>query len=346
MKIEWISFTLFLMLSACSTNYETNNELDNNMDVNEVTIMFYNTENLFDIYDDPLTKDDEFTPSGSKVWTEDRYQKKLYNIARVIDAIDTDDWPAIVGLCEVENKLVLEDLIQDNQIAHAGYGIVHYNSPDTRGIDMALLYRKSYMNIIDSRNISIRFPQNPTMLTRDILYAEVALFNGEHLHLFFNHWPSRREGEDETAFKRLHVASVLKEEMEAILTDEPDAKIVVMGDFNDYPDNKSIAKVLNAGDEDDDLFNLARKLDKEDKGTVNHRGDWGMIDQMMVSHNLMEENGWYVKDKKMQILYEDWLIYKDKKYGDFKPDKTYGGNTYYGGFSDHLPIYLTLKFKE
>ena len=335
-----------ILFLSCSTNYETDNQLSSDMDVDELTIMFYNTENLYDTFDDPLTRDEDFTPSGYKNWTEDRYYTKLDRLAEVVDELDKDDWPAVIGLAEVENKFVLEDLIKHSSIADAGYDIVHFDSPDARGIDLGFLYRKEYLNVKKTDNIRLSFPFNKAIRTRDILYVEAEFFNKETIHFFINHWPSRREGAEETEEKRVYVASVLRDHIDEVIAKDENAKIVVMGDFNDYPYNKSIKEVLKATMGETDLYNLATQLDNDGKGSINYQGDWGMIDQMMISKNLFDEKGLYVKKNKLDLFYRDWLVYKDKKYGDFKPDKTYGGNTYYGGYSDHLPISIRLHLED
>ncbi|MGB1018083.1 MAG: endonuclease/exonuclease/phosphatase family protein [Chitinophagales bacterium] len=330
----WIFVCLFLM--SCNM---VDNELEFSDDViapKNVTVGFYNVENLFDTEDEPGVNDNDFTPEGYKKWTLDRYYEKLDNISRVILDMNKNDWPVVIGLSEVENKAVLEDLISHKDLINANYGIVHYDSPDERGIDVALLYRKEFFSLKNSNNIVINNPDFPNSKTRAILHVDGEFFNGENFHFFVNHWSSRRDGTLETEAKRLFQADVLKKWVDRVSEDASN-KIVVMGDFNDYPTDKSIKQVLNAGVGSESLYNLAYALHMQDKGTINYKNDWGMFDQFMVSKNLFN-TGLHLKSKQLKILDKEYLIWKGKK-----PNRTYGGDKYYGGFSDHLPIYINLE---
>lgn len=306
----------------------------------KVTVGFYNVENLFDTEDEPGVNDNDFTPDGDKNWTEERYYDKLDKIARVFNAMNKSDWPVILGLAEVENKDVLKDLIKQKDLVSADYGIVHYDSPDTRGIDVALLYRKEFFQVLKKTSIDISNPDFIHSKTRDILHVKGQFFNGEIVHFFVNHWSSRRDGILETEPKRVFQAAQLRKEVDKIKANAPEEKIIIMGDFNDYPTDKSLKQVLKADIQGDGLYNLAYALHMDGKGTINYKNKWGMFDQFIVSSNVFEK-GLILKTKQQKILYTDWLVWKGKK-----PNRTYGGNKYYGGFSDHLPTYIDLEFSK
>ena len=311
------------------------------------TFGFYNVENLFDTIDDQYTIDEQFLPNSEKKWNTEKYTEKLENLSKVIYAIDTN-LPMFLGLAEIENKLVLQDLISQERLQKGNYGIVHHESPDRRGIDVGLIYQKDYMKVISSKNLEVTLDSDPDFATRDILYVQGELNSEDELHIFLNHWSSRRGGEKETEHKRVRAASVLRKEIDKIQAKNPMAKIVIMGDFNDHPTNKSVYVTLNAKGIPDfqngQLFNMAYKLEKEEKGTYNYRGDWGMLDQMIVSEGLYKPtSGVQVAYDKCLVLQEEWMMYTDKKYGDKKPSRSYGGPNYYGGYSDHLPIYSRFK---
>lgn len=328
---------IFLLLN-CSIEKQSKEFSMDTIAPEKITIAFYNVENLFDTKDSPFTNDIDFTPKGKKAWNEERYYHKLDNISKVINALNKKDWPVIMGLAEVENADVLEDLIKDNDLIDANYDFVHYESPDERGIDVAMLYRKDFFHVLKKNSINIYNPAFPHSKTRDILYVKGEFYNKEVFHFFVNHWSSRRDGTLETEPKRVFQASILKKHIDIILEKDENAKIIVMGDFNDYPTNKSIRKILKAGiTNKDELYNLAYTLHIEDKGTISYKNDWGMFDQFIVTKSIFFKKGLYLKDKKQKILTKDWLIWKSKK-----PNRTYGESKYYGGFSDHLPTYIEL----
>jgi predicted extracellular nuclease len=316
--------------------------------VNDVlTFTCYNVENLFDTFDDPKKEDDAFLPNSDKKWTEERYLKKLNDIAKVLYATGKDDYPSLVGLVEVENAKVLNDLIEKTAIPNNDYAYVHFDSPDVRGIDVALLYDKTDFKPVSQKKLAVSFDFAPNKTTRDILYVE-GLCKNETMHVFVNHWSSRREGEKETEPKRMACAKVLKKAINDIQKVNPTAKIIITGDFNDETDNQSITKVLGAKTnvqnlQKTDLFNLSYKQDQNGEGTYNHKGDWNMIDQFIVSSSMLpKQKGLTIVDESVQLFNEDWLMYKSQKYG-LVPNRTYGGPNYYGGYSDHLPISIKLK---
>ena len=314
------------------------------------TIAFYNVENLFDLEDHPETQDGEFTPSSEKAWDMEKYQKKLDDLSAVIQAIDKDDLPEIIGLGEVENEKVLDDLIQTRILKKGEYGIVHYESPDLRGIDCAFLYRMQDFRVISSRAIPVTFPFDSTETTRDILYVEGATGENERLHFFVNHWSSRWGGEKESEPKRIYCAVALRKEVDAILNKEPEAKIIIMGDLNDEPTNRSVFEVLlannkrkNAGERE--LFNLMYDLHNIDgEGSYNYRGKWNMLDHIIVSRSVISSPGGLHCDfESGRILKEDFMLYLNEENQQYIPNRTYGGPEYYGGISDHFPVYVNLS---
>ncbi len=315
----------------------------------EITVVFYNVENLFDMEDNPDKKDEEYMPDSDKKWTPDRYQKKLDNLYKVLSTIDEDRPPAIIGVEEVENKQVLEDLVKKTPMVDYDYGIVHYESPDVRGIDVALIYDKGIMKVKDSEKLPVYFDFEPETTTRDILYVKGEI-GEEEVHLFVNHWSSRRGGLAASEPKRLEAAKVVRAKLDEIFEADADAKVILGGDFNDEPENKSVAEVLGASDElegiaDNALYNSVKALNDKETGTYNYRGNWNMLDQIILSGAVMNsKTGIRAASEKAGILRQSWMMYKDPKYGE-RPSRTYGGPNYYGGYSDHLPVYLELAIK-
>ncbi len=309
----------------------------------QLDVVFYNVENLFDIENDPNTFDDEFTPDSAKNWTQERYDKKLKDLAKVLTAIAEDGHPEAFGLCEIENRKVVEDLVKTDSLAARKYVVVHEESPDKRGIDVAFVYDSDVLSELYHEKIRYSFSFEPETTTRDILYVKL-LSASDTLHFFVNHWPSRRGGEEASEPKRLKAATVLRTKIDSILLKDKTAKIIAMGDFNDYPNNKSMTEVMNcepgAGQH---LTNLTYKFHESGLGTYNYKGEWGMLDQFIVSDGLLNsQNGYSVTDSSTAIFKEDWLLYFPED-GEPTPSRTYGGSNYFGGYSDHLPIRLTIR---
>ncbi len=319
----------------------------------QFTIVFYNVENLFDIMDAPGKDDDEFTPGGEKKWSQDRYEKKLDDLAIVLSSVNENELPEIIGLCEVENKKVLEDLIDNRKLRRGGYRIVHEESQDVRGIDVALLYREDLFKLTDHQSISVTFPFDSSETTRDILHVTGTADNRETLHFFVNHWPSRLEGERETQAKRIYAAVALRKAVDGVLNKDADSKLIIMGDFNDEPTNRSIFEMLYANNKKKnpsprELYNLMFELHNNDMmndtGTYNYRGKWSMYDQIIVSQQLlMDRQGYHTDYDGGKIFKQEWMLYYDENILENVPNRTYGGNVYYGGYSDHLPVYMILR---
>lgn len=315
----------------------------------QLNIVFYNVENLFDTIDNALTADEEFTPESEKEWNSIRYKKKLEDIASVLAAGNKQELPEFIGLAEVENREVLEDLLATKVFQKNEYGIAHKDSPDARGIDVALLYRKDEFKSVSYETIMVNFPFDSGLTTRDILHVKGRIGDGEDIHFFINHWSSRSGGMKETEPKRMYCAVALRRKIDILIAQENNPRIVVMGDFNDEPTNKSLMNILQATNKlknisMGDLYNLY--YDQHNLGLAGsyyYRGDWNMLDQIIVSYNLINREGRYSCDySDGKIIMEDWMMYKNQD-GIMVPNRTYGGPNYYGGISDHLPVYLVLK---
>lgn len=302
---------------------------------------FYNVENLFDLKDEPAKFDDEFTPTGRNKWTKERYDHKLNNLSKVINGMGN---PVLLGLCEVENKTVLKDLTATSLLKPHGYQFAHFESPDMRGIDVALLYKSKMFSVLDEKKIRIDFPDSiaADYTSRDILQVKGILQGKDTLHVFVNHWPSRRGGTKASQAKRVHVASYLKKAVDELLSQHSNANIIIMGDFNDEPINDSIIKTLGVqrDREQANLYNCFIKADQNKEGSYNYRGNWNMLDQIIISSSIKQAlNG--LKARNATIFRKEWMLYKDPKHGP-RPNRSYGGPNYYGGYSDHLPVFIDL----
>lgn len=307
---------------------------------NLFSIAFYNTENLFDYKDEDHTLDNDFTPSGRKKWGQYRYQHKINKIAKVISKIGTDDCmypPVLVGLAEIETKQVALDITHSETLRYLNYDCIHYESPDERGIDVALLYHKDFFEILHSEPISIEvFETNGVKdETRDILYIQGKLY-GELTHVFVNHWPSRRKGTDKTHLKRITLANILTQKINTILAQNSEAKIIVMGDFNDDPNSESIEKYLVS----EKITNPMYEIHQSKVGSLTHNGTWHLFDQILHSKNY--NNGIGNQIIKTEIFNKEFLTdWTGRSKGE--PMRTYIGKFYRGGFSDHFPVYSILK---
>ena len=247
------------------------------------TIAFYNTENLFDVYDDTYTKDNDFLPTADKKWTTKRYKNKLRKLGFAISSIgkiETGKHPAIIGLAEVENALVLEDLIQSKHLNNCNYSFVHYDSPDERGIDVALLYDTTAFDVEYAEPFSVDLTDDfgEPDYTRDILLV-TGLLNDEKVHIIVNHWSSRREGTQETEHKRMAASLKVSKIIDTIKFKDQDAKIVVLGDFNDDPLSKSIKHLIA----NIDLHNPLESLIAYNRGRLNSKFQWNLFDHLLLS---------------------------------------------------------------
>ncbi len=309
-------------------------------------LMFYNVENYFDPFDDTLTNDNEFLPNGIRNWNYSRFIKKRNNIYKTIMAIGGWKPPAIIGLCEIENRFVLKQLVYETPFAQYDYRIVHEESPDSRGIDVALLINPKVIQILDHKAIAINFPNAPEIKTRDILYVKGIVHGSDTLHIFVNHWPSRFGGELSSEPRRIFVAQQLAKYIDELLEIEKNASIVVMGDFNDHPYDQSVKDELNAGK--DIQKNRLKNLMPENNyliGTYKFNGEWGILDQIMVSPALVLQYKSIFVAVEAKIFNYDFLMKEDNKFLGKMPFRTFLGMKYIGGFSDHLPVFVDFQIK-
>ncbi|MET7028867.1 endonuclease/exonuclease/phosphatase family protein [Sediminicola luteus] len=310
---------------------------------NLYTVAFYNLENLFDIRRNDHILDEDFTPNGIKSWTPKRYGKKIVNLGRAISRIGekfNQHPPVLIGLSEVENEHVLNDLLSTESLSKSGYGFVHFNSPDERGIDTALLYRKNYFKVIQAEPIPLNVHSLEGVVdrTRDILYVHGSL-NGEEVHLFINHWPSRRDGDVATAYKRIQAADTIKDYMTELEKTHVDPNYIVMGDFNDDPSSESIKKLVTSKQ----LYNPMEKMLTPFRGSAQYKRRWNLFDQIIVSHNFFNYEKGTHSFAHANIFDEHFLKEGKGKYKG-SPLRTFVGNKYKGGYSDHFPVYIQFKF--
>jgi hypothetical protein len=307
------------------------------------TVVFYNVENLYDTLNDPATNDDEFTPAGRIPWTHERFLKKERNLAQVFSTIAEPGMPDIIGMAEVENHQVLEQLLSQAPMMRTAYGIVHYDSPDERGIDVALLYNKNSFSVTHSEALKVQLENDKT---RDILYVNGKTSKGTELNIFINHWPSRREGTEISESKRMAAAAILRHKIDELLSRNSKANILIMGDFNDNPDNRSITEGIGALPpvspyKADKLYDLLLPRFKEGKGSLYFKS-WDLFDQIIVSGSLLsEKNGLQCTPADANVFNAKWLMFTNSN-GEDRPNRT-AGNKYFGGYSDHLPVYLIFK---
>lgn len=338
---------LFISLIIMSTQYAQEKK-----DYKLLSIAFYNVENLFDTEDDPLTFDDDRTPQGKDHWTEEIYQDKLKNLAQAIAAIGKSEAgisPVVIGLCEVENMKVLEDLIQQPPLAEQAYGIVHYESPDRRGIDVALLYQTKYFipRSSASHELLLYDSQDPIrrVYTRDQLVVS-GLLEGEEMHFIVNHWPSRSGGVSRSSYKREKAAALTKKIVDSLHSIDPYSKIVVMGDFNDDPSNRSFRKILKAEADKEKvsfqgIYNPMASLLRKGIGSLAYRDSWNLFDQLLVSASLLEKDHSSYRFLKAGVFNENFLITPSGQYKGY-PFRSFGYGGYTGGYSDHFPVYIYL----
>lgn len=298
------------------------------------TVAWWNVENLFDTRDDTKTNDDEFTPEGEKHWTRRRLAVKVDGIYKTLAMMDLPD---VVGLGEVENKFVLRELCQGTPLSRVPYRYVHYDSPDRRGIDVALIYRTDRFTVTNSRKVSVS-DSAAGFFTRDILIVEGITGEGDSVCLLVNHWPSKRGGEEADA-QRLRIADTLLRLMVELHAKHPTAAVVAMGDMNSSADEEAIDKGMRfAGDtvSADGIRLLTQRL-PSDWGSHKYQGEWRYIDQMF----LLAGDGWQVK--KLKLLKYDHLLTDDGNRPGQRPKRTYQGLRYEGGLSDHLPLLLRMR---
>jgi endonuclease/exonuclease/phosphatase family metal-dependent hydrolase len=350
-------FTIFLF-NLIGISYGQNQEAslfkgfdDNPRGRNAARIMFYNVENLFDTEHDSLKFDQQFLPEGDHRWDKRKYWAKQKKIAQVITAVGGWEMPTVVGLAEIENIHTLLNLVHHTQLKSTNYHIIHHESPDRRGIDVALLYREEKFQLLFDSAISIRFPFDTASRTRDILYVKALLFDSDTVHFVVTHWPSKYGGAFVTIPKRVYVAQQIRKLTDAIMQENPNANIIIMGDLNDTPDEKSLMEGLQAVAPDSNstepLFNLMLPLIAAGQGTHFYKGptgaEWSFIDQFIVSRGLYNaRHGVRIKNNKPMVFRAPFLLEKNNA-GLEIPNRSYIGMKYHGGYSDHLPVYLDLE---
>lgn len=314
------------------------------VDAQQATIAFYNVENLFDTQDDSLKQDEEFLPYGVRGWTPTRLHAKYRNLYKVIAGMGSiGQPPALVGLAEVENRTVLEGLLRHTPLHRQGYQIVHEESPDQRGIDVALLYDPAQFQYLMHEAVPVDLSGLSDRPTRDILYVRGVLFGSDTVHCFINHWPSRYGGVGGSAPRRQRAAAVLQARVRALQQREPDALIIITGDFNDGPTDASLSTLVDAPSLSSSLVNISQY---ECQGTHKYQGEWSTFDQFIVTANLLHGDRVRVKDGQARCYRPDWLAEEDAAQMGFRPQRTYVGYQYQGGFSDHWPVYLQLQPKS
>lgn len=345
MRFIYFSISFFILVPFLIYSQETKRYKIN-------TIAFYNVENLFDFEDDPITFDDDRTPDGKDHWTEEIYNAKLKNMAKVISEIGIDvtgTSPAIIGVCETENRKVLEDLVNQEPLLKKGYGIIQFDSPDRRGIDVALLYQKKLFTPTNSKAYELLIYDNndvtKRIYTRDQLLVS-GILDGEKIHIIVNHWPSRRGGEARSRPKRIKAAKLNKRLIDLLFSNDPYAKIITMGDFNDDPTNPSVKNILNTKTDREDLkmkelYNPMEAMHKKGLGTLAWRDSWNLFDQIIVSSELMKKDYSSYRFYRAGIYNKTYLTNTKGQYKGY-PYRSFGNGAFTGGYSDHFPVYIYL----
>ncbi|MBN1199844.1 MAG: hypothetical protein JXA23_10865 [Bacteroidales bacterium] len=324
----------------------------------ELKVVFYNVENLFDTIDDKHKNDNEFLPASEKEWNSERYHHKLANLGKVLVAVDSLELPAVIGFAEVENREVLEDLIRQTPLRQAPYQVLLEEGSDPRGIDVGLIFRKDKLRYLSHQALasSLEFS------TRNILYVRLLGPAGDTLHLFVNHWKSRSGGEEKTRPKRLENAAMLRHAVDSLFTLDPSTRILIMGDLNDEPSDESVTLALEAlpvekKPASGELYNLFYKKYQEGSGTLWYR-DWDLFDQIIVSGNLLirkKGNIPVINPPEGTVFNQSWMLEQSGKKGSTSlspgddkeavPLRSYEYKRgYLGGFSDHLPVYVVLQY--
>jgi len=339
-KIKEMKRVVFLLFFFVMLTIHTEGQDNKNF-----SVLFYNVENLFDTIDTKGIEDEEFTPEGAKSWNTERYQRKIDDLARVMNSMEETDLPSIIGMAEVENREVLEDLVHSPGMIQGHYSIVHEDSPDERGIDCALLYRGDQFKYKGHEAVPVTDPRDSTAVFRDILHVWGLAPDGKMLHIFVNHWKSRNGGVQQTESKRMISAVRLRREIDQLYANESSPRVIIIGDFNDEPTNRSMTDVLHAADKRKniglgDMFNLMYDMNNLSLGgSYNYRGEWQNYDQIIISYNLLNQKGQLSTTYEGgKVLDAEWLMTMYN--GNKVPSRVYAGNSYLGGVSDHLPVYV------
>ncbi|MCK6639311.1 MAG: endonuclease/exonuclease/phosphatase family protein [Bacteroidia bacterium] len=307
----------------------------------DVRVGFWNVENLYDTIDDPSVKDEEFLPSAKNAWTSARYKTKQKNTAQVIAAMNPD----ILGMAEVENRRVLNDLVKQPALKKQKYGIVHYDSPDQRGIDVALIYKTKVFTVLSSASVKTQQPSDTLLPTRNILVVRGVINKKDTVTILVNHWPSRRGGKDDSEQRRVFAAATVRYIVDSLNRLYPNGEIVSLGDFNDEPTDVSIQSLTATGQMVEPLFaNLMDTIDAKGEGTHYYKKEKSCLDQIMVSPALLEKKTYYVCCA--MIFKPEWIFAEVYKGDGLSPKRTWAGSRYIGGYSDHLPVYCVMRFNK
>ena len=305
---------------------------------------FYNLENLFDTINNNAQYDLEFSPKGARQWNSVRYWQKQENMAMTIKDMGVD----ILGVSEIENRSVLEDLVNMSDLKSLGYNIVHYDSPDKRGVDVGLLYNPKRFRVLCSASHRLFIPEKPDFKTRDQLVV-TGLLGGEKVSVIVNHWPSRLGGEEKSSPMREAAAALSRHIADSVLAQDPSTAIIIMGDMNDDPTNKSCKDVLGAKRRQKDVaeggyFNTMWPIFDKGIGTLAYQGQWNLFDQIIISENLLHDKTNKLKFWKAEVFNKDYLINQEGSYKGY-PKRTFAGGVFLNGYSDHFPtlIYITKK---
>lgn len=308
-------------------------------------VMEYNTENFFDCRHDSLKNDFDFLPDSPRGWNYRKYFSKAVNISKVIYSASMDNAPDIIGLCEVENEYCVETLTKYSPLRELGYEYVMTDSPDERGIDVLLLYQPYTFRLLASQTVRVPVQEIGGKPTRDILHVSGRIVSGDTLDVFLAHFPSRSGGRLKTEPFRIMAARCLKSLSDSVMSTRLNPNIIIMGDFNDYPDDKSLVEILKAQKPSGrtEVSNLYNLMDGKPSGTYKYRGEWGSLDQMIVNGNLLGNGNIRTDYGKVRILDFPFLMEEDEKFGGDMPFRTYNGMRYKGGYSDHLPVLMELE---
>jgi len=342
MKLLYISLFLFISVATQAQN----------QDYKVVAVGFYNLENLFDYEQDTTIRDYDFIPNGSKAWTQEKYEEKLSNMAYVISQIGIEVAPSgvsLLGVEEVENRRVLEDLVAQPAIADRNYQIIHFDSPDRRGIDVGLLYNPTHFTPISSHNIPYPQPtKGDSIYTRDILHVKGVL-DGDTISYVVNHWPSRYGGEARSQPRRNTAAKRVKQLVDSLYSENPNAKIIIGGDLNDDPTSESMTGYLMTKNKqkavkEGDLFNPMNDFYRRGLGTNAYRDNWSLFDQIVISAPLLnkKQDGYFYY--KANIFNKKFLVQRSGQYKGY-PFRTFSFDKYQAGYSDHFPVYMYLVRK-
>lgn len=310
-------------------------------------VMFYNVENFFDTVDNPSTADEDFLPTGNRNWNNYRMYDKSNKVGKVILNAGGMNLPVLIGLAEVESDTIGQMLTKHSPIKYLGYDYLHQESQDRRGIDVMLLYKKDTYHPISTHFYPVEYTADSTFKSRDILYSK-GVINKDTLHIFVNHWPSKYGGAVATVPLRKAAAQTLKKRTDSIMTLNPNAKIIIMGDFNDAANEPSLTETLNVKSYNEatntDLINLTLSIENTKIGSYKYQGRWNTIDHIIVSRALVNTHeGLTTSATGMKIINLPFLLEDDDKYTGQRPNRTYIGYTYHNGYSDHLPVILELS---